>query len=506
MIGGQAMHDVVIVGSGPTGGYAAKSLSEAGLRVLVLDAGRPPAQDTALLAYDTLRRKLGYKIEEDPAAVRRQPVQSSCYAWPQHPHAFVDDVANPYATEKDRPFAWIRSRHLGGRMVVRLHGLQFYRLSNLDFKAGERDGAGPSWPLSYEDLQPYYERVERWMRLRGSSHTPLPQLPDSILSHRRDLNAAEQLLSRAVRRNWSDRTVIAGRTAPPPIPIRDALATGRCTLRSNAVVSRLLVGGRSDRVQGVEFVDARSRIRQSVRARVVVLCASAIESARLLLASATPRHPQGLANSSGLVGRYLMDHTHVMGAQATMTLDAPVPTPSWAYIPCFRNVTGSDGRFLRGYGLQVFTMWRDCAVVAFGEMLPHADNRVTLDPDRTDRYGVPIARISCVHRENELAMAPDAAAACLETVQAVGFQPTRVNTRLSVPGLACHEVGTARMGSHPQASVLSSFCQSWDVKNLFVMDGSCFVSQGVQNPTLTMMAIAGRSCDYLVESCRRGDL
>ncbi|MBA2302408.1 MAG: hypothetical protein H0W08_07210 [Acidobacteria bacterium] len=156
--------------------------------------------------------------------------------------------------------------------------------------------------------------------------------------------------------------------------------------------------------------------------------------------------------------------------------------------------------------MQVFTMWRECALTSFGEMLPHADNRVTLDPDHTDAYGVPIARISCVHRENELAMVRDQVDACCEMLDSAGFEQTGSSTQLSVPGLACHEVGTARMGADPKDSVLNSFCQSWDINNLFVMDGSCFVSQGVQNPTLTMMALVARSCDYLLEACRRGDL
>jgi choline dehydrogenase-like flavoprotein len=498
-------HDVVIVGSGPTGGYAAKALSEAGMRVLVLDAGRQPLHDKALLASDTLRRKFGYKIEEDPAAIRRQPIQSNCYAWPLHPHAFVDDTRNPFTTDADRPFWWIRTRHFGGRMVVRRHGLQFYRFSDLDFTAGERDGTGPAWPLSYENLRPYYERIERWLQVRGTVNN-LPQLPDSVLSGERTLNRGEQVLSAAIERHLPDRTLIPGRTASPAIPIRDALATGKCTVRSNAVVSRLVAARSGERLEAVEFVDRRTRLAHSVRARVVVLCASAIESARLLLVSATPQHARGLANSSDTVGRYLMDHVHLTGAHATMSLDDPVPMPSWAYVPCFRNVRQADTRFLRGYGVQVFTMWRECALTVFGEMLPHVDNRVTLDPQRKDAYGVPVARISCVHRENDVAVAKDAREACNEMLAAAGFVPTRLNARLSPPGLACHEVGTIRMGRDPNTSALNSFCQSWDVRNLFVMDGSCFVSQGVQNPTLTMMAIAARSCDYLLDACRRGDL
>jgi choline dehydrogenase-like flavoprotein len=501
----RARHDVVIIGSGPTGGYAAKVLSEAGIRVLVLDAGRHPLHDKALAAMDSMRRKAGFKIEEDPAAVRRQPIQSSCYAWAQHPHAFVDDLALPYRTEAHQPFVWIRSRHVGGRMVVRQHGLQYYRLSDRDFLAGADDGLSAVWPMTYAELEPYYERVERWLRIRGTKDY-LPQLPDSVLSGGRDLNAGERRLASAVAKHWHDRTVIPGRTARPALPIVDALATRRCTLRSNAVVTELVASESGDRVDRVVFVDRRTGRRHAVSAPVVVLCASAIESARLMLASVSARHPYGLGNSSGVVGRYLMDHIHLMGIHSTMPLHEPVQTPSWAYIPRFRNVGGSDAPFARGYGIQVFTMWRECAFTMFGEMLPHSDNRVTLDTSRTDAYGVPLAHITCVHRENEHAMGADAAKACREHIEAAGFTPRRLNAELSAPGLACHELGTVRMGNDPRDSALNSYCQAWDVPNLFVMDGSCWVTQGAQNPTLTMMAIAARACDRLIEASRRGAL
>jgi choline dehydrogenase-like flavoprotein len=499
------VYDVAIVGSGPTGGYAAKVLAEAGLNVIVLDAGRPRAENRARLAVDTMRRRLGYRIEHDPAAIRRQPVQSACYAWPMHPHAFVDDLDNPYTTEPRQPFVWLRSRHVGGRMIVRRHGLQFYRFSERDFTAGDLDGASPSWPISYADLVPYYARLERWMGIRGSVDR-LPQLPDSVLARETDLNEGEQLLRAGLARTARDRCLIPGRTSASVFPLRDALATFRCTLRTNAVVSRILVDPRTANVSGVAYVHRVTKRVDEIHARVVVLCASSIESARLLLASATPQHPEGLANSSGAVGRYLMDHTHVTGIRGTMPLHRPVATPSWAYVPCFRNVAARHGAFLRGYGMQVFTMWRECAVTAFGEMLPHADNRVTIDRDRTDRWGVPIAHIACSHRENELAMVADQIDACTDLLESAGIEADRSGARLSHAGIACHEVGTARMGRDPRSSVLNQFCQSWDVRNLFVMDGSCFVTQAVQNPTLTMMAIAGRSCDYLIEACRRGEL
>jgi choline dehydrogenase-like flavoprotein len=312
----------------------------------------------------------------------------------------------------------------------------------------------------------------------------------------------------ALRRRWKDRRVIPGRTAAPPMPILDALRTRHCQLRANAIVTGIETDAGTGRVSKVRFVDRWTGHTHEVSAKTVVLCASAIESARLLLVSASREHPAGLGNSSGLVGRYLTDHTHVTGINADMPVrvtDDP-DTISWGYIPQFRNVRRRAERFVRGYGVQVFTSENQCGLTVFGEMLPNPDNRVTLDPVRTDRWGVPLARLDCAHGDNEVAMMRDAVEQCQEMLDAAGFTIWRMNTEASLPGLASHEVGTARMGDSPGTSVLNSFCQSWDVPNLFVMDGAAFVNQGVQNPTLTMMALAARACDYMIESMRTGRL
>jgi choline dehydrogenase-like flavoprotein len=273
---------------------------------------------------------------------------------------------------------------------------------------------------------------------------------------------------------------------------------------------------------GVAYVDRTTFRSHEAHARAVVLCASTIESTRLLLNSASRHHPRGLANSSGLVGCYLMDHVQMGIAGHTVACDDETHNPNGIYVPQFRNTLSRESRFVRGYGIQggvpraaparsfrsglrasqrnVRPFW----MTAFGEMLPVRENRITVRPDRKDAWGVPVPHIECRHGENEIEMAHDAAATLREMASAAEFEVTHESSTLDKPGLAVHEVGTARMGSDPKSSVLNGLNQSWDVANLFVTDGSSFVSQGFQNPTLTMMALTGRACDFLARELHKG--
>ena len=500
------MHDAIVVGSGPAGGWVAKSLTESGLNVLVLEAGQSQWRMNARFFYERLRRAARYRVEEDPSAVSRQAIQSRCYAWPHHPQAFVDDVDHPYTTPDDRPFVWIRSRQEGGRMVVPRNGLEFYRFSDLDFRAASRDGFGDDWPVTYAELAPYYDRVEEFIGLTGGADG-LAHLPDPRMIPQRKLTPAEAHLRSAVATRWSDRPLITRRTSSRvPFPIGAARATGRLVLRHEAVVREITVDPRTGLASGVHWLK-NGRDHWS-GARLVVLAASSIESARLLLNSGPGGSRDGLANTSGAVGCYLMDHTSVDSLTATITLpDAMLDaTESYTYLPQFRNVQEVHPNFLRGYGIQIWTRGSDCTLTVRGEMLPRQTNRVTIDPVVKDRWGIPAVRIDCTLSDNEHAQLRDAVFSSEEMLAEAGFLRNSAEPSVSTLGRAIHECGTVRMGTDPRSSVLNRHNQSWDVRNLFVVDASCFVSQGVQNPTLTIMAMALRAAEYMVTQMKRREL
>lgn len=474
-------YDAIVVGSGASGGWAARELTASGLRTLVLEAGPDHEADAG-----------GPPVAPDPA---RQPVQSRSYAYgPETAHLFVDDVEHPYWHPEGRSFDWIRGRQVGGRMHV-WAGMS-PRLSDHDLHAANRDGFGEDWPLDEADLAPYYDRVERFLGVE-----PPP------------LSAGELLLQRAVVDRWPTRRVTGPpiATAAPSAALVEAARTRRMTLRPNAFVTKVLVGHDSHRARGVAYVDGADGGEREAVGRVVFLCASTIESTRLLLNSATRHHPRGLANSSGVVGRYLADHTFGVGIDGRAPLpvgsDTGAAATHGAAIPAFRNVTEHDVDFLRGYGVRVLVdgsgrFW----MRAFGEVLSRFDNRIELDASRPDRWGVPTVRIDCAYGENERLMAADQVACLSEMAEAAGFEIETVHPDAAPPGSSAHELGTARMGRDPRSSVLNSFNQAWDVENLFVTDGASFTSAGHQNPTLTMMALTSRACDYAIARLRRREL
>ncbi|MDF5727078.1 MAG: GMC family oxidoreductase [Rhizonema sp. PD38] len=520
------IYDAIIVGSGATGGWAAKTLTEKGMRVLLLEAGSPLFKKNINYAQQRLWQLLkignyrGSAINNQIAR-ERQPIQSKCYAWNHCPDFFVDDIDNPYTTPEDKPFIWVRGRQVGGRMVVRAHGRQLYRFSDFQFKAASRDGHGEDWPISYADLVTYYERVEQWIGIRGIVEN-IPHLPDSVFLPDGKINLGERLLKSALEScKIYDYQVTLGRMAPPKPTIYAAMKTGRLTLRPYAMVSHIIVDEDSGKAKGVAFIDKHTHKSYEAFGKVVMLCASTIESTRILLNSATQQHPTGLGNSSGLLGHYLMDHTSI-------GINGVVPKPErfltnlskksnlfgTIYIPQFKNIADHHNKFIRGYGIQAGLEWERLQgeqvvkfyFLAFGEMLPRFENQVTINKDLKDAWGIPVPHIECSHSENEREMRIDQLETLKKMADAAGFEVLEEQQELLPPGLSVHECGTARMGDDPKKSVLNKFNQSWDIKNLFVVDGACFVSQGCQNPTLTMMALTARACDYIIYQYQKDNL
>ncbi len=561
------VYDAIVVGSGATGGWAAKELTERGMRVIVLEAGRKldPAKDYTMLKEPYEVKYRGLKDQQEIYKAR-QPIQSKCYACGEFSHQFfVDDIDNPYTTAAGKGFDWIRGRQVGGRTLQ--WGRQTYRFSDYDFKAASRDGFGEDWPISYDEMKPYYEHVEKFVGISGTTEN-IDVLPDSVFLPGMAMTCSENMLRQAVEKNWHDRRVIIGRVAmltkfhngraachycghcergcethsyfsSPGSTLPAAEKTGRLTLRPNSVASHLIIDTNTGNAKGVAFIDQNTKKAQEVFAKVVMLCASTIESTRLLLNSNTRQHSEGYGNSSGTLGRYLMDHTYTISMNGTVPASTQFPyrnddgRNNGVYIPRFRNVKDKSKDFLRGYGIQgqaqkgmlpthlhnstgfgaeLKRMVRETPdeapfwIGAFGEMLPRATNRVTINKNKKDAWGIPVAHIDCQHSENEFAMAKDQIASIEEMVTAAGWVPQSKNEKLANPGLCIHEVGTARMGNDPKKSVLNKHNQLHEAKNVFVTDGACFVSQGCQNPTLTMMAITARACEFIVEESKKGNL
>jgi glucoside 3-dehydrogenase (cytochrome c) catalytic subunit len=554
----QPTYDVIVVGSGATGGWAAKRLSEAGLKVALLEAGRAvtPREFTEHMPVFQLKYR-----GRDPEIAKTRPIQQQCYACMEYNYEwFVNDLENPYSTPQDRPFTWQRLRVLGGRSLV--WGRHSYRLSDVDFKAASRDGYDVDWPISYADLAPYYDIVERYVGISGAAEKN-EMLPDGQFLPPMKMSCGEVRLRESMQKKFG-RTMTMGRVAiltqphngrapchycgpcergcmtfsyfsSPFTTVKDALKTGNCTLITDAIVSHIDMDTASNKASGVTFVTRATKESKQVRARAVVVCAQALESTRILLNSSTREYPKGLGNSSGLLGHYLMDHVVGGGASGTFEDLKAEPTanpphrPTGVYAVRFRNTpsTGKHPHFIRGYGYQGASMpsfnleapgigaaykkavkqgTYGVSLGAFGESLARFDNFCEIDPSLKDAWGIPALRISMAHGKNEADMMQDAAVSAAEMLEAAGARNIRITTGTEMPGMAIHEVGTARMGTDSKKSVLTPFCQSHDVSNVVVADGSCFVSSACQNPTLTMMALAVRACDHLAERFRRNEV
>jgi len=554
------IYDVIVVGSGASGGWACKRLAEAGLKVALLEAGRPQSDKNFTEHQPAFELKYRNKAPEiirktRPIQVKFAVCNEYTYNW------FVNDLEEPYTTPADKPFNWMgRLRMTGGRTNV--WGRVSLRFCDWDFKSASRDGYGEDWPLSYKDIEPYYDLVEKYIGITGSPEG-LEHLPDGQFQPPVPLTCQETLFRNRVKEKLG-RTVMPARTANLTKPINgrgpchfcgpcergcmthsyfnsafttvaDALATGNCTLISNAMAHNVLMDAERNRARGVLYVDRITRQPREISARVVILCAQSQESVRILLNSATPQYSDGLANSSGVLGHYLTAHVRSGGGSgefpalgAKPSLGAPVK-PLGIYIARFRNLRNDPPykKFLRGFGYEGESStefsWAApgfgeaykkalreprtrISITGFGEVLPRWDNFIELDPNVKDVYGIPVLKIHMSDGENERAMIQDMGDSAGEMLEAAGAKNIRTYAHPSAPRWALHEAGIARMGSDPKKSVLNQFQQTHDIKNLFVMDASGFTSNPCQNPTLTIMSLAVRSCDYLMSEMKRNSL
>jgi choline dehydrogenase-like flavoprotein len=559
--------DAIVVGSGMSGGWAAKELCERGLKTLVIERGRHvehgPDYTDALAPWEIEQRG---RVSETEIA-EHYSVQSKCYAFnTANKHFWVRDSDHPYETPDDKPFVWIRGYHLGGRSL--LWARHSYRWGDLDFESNLRDGHGVDWPIRYADIAPWYDRAERFA---GVSGTPLglPQTPDGVFQPPMALNAVEKDFKAKVERRFPGRKFIMGRVAHLTQPTEEQLAlgrgqcqyrdhcyrgcsfgayfsslsatlpaaqrTGNLTVVTDAIVHSVSYDPATGHASGVRVIDANTRRTRSYTARVIFLCASTIGTTQIMLNSASEQFPDGIANRSGALGRYLMDHVSGLGAQADVTgFDDRYYAgrrPAGIYMPRYRNVSEPTDEFVRGYGFQGGAMrptwqrgastpgvgvelkqrlrapdgWR-ISLNGFGEMLPRADNRITLS-SRRDKWGIPLVRIECSYGENELKLAARANQDALEMLQAAGYANVRLrHPAPAAPGYGIHEMGTARMGRDPATSVLNGWNQAHDVANLFVTDGACMASSACQNPSLTYMALSARAANHAADLLAEGAL
>src|SRR5947208_272177 len=549
-------YDAIVVGSGISGGWAAKELCEAGLETLVLEAGRNVKPETDSVEHVPVWDMKFRGSRDRKLQLARQPTQRKCYACDEMANKFfVDDIDNPYTTEEGKPFDWIRGRQVGGRSIM--WGRQTYRWSDLDFEANAKEGFGVDWPIRYADIAPWYDHVERFVGISGQAEG-LAQLPDGQFLPPMGMTCAETHVRDAVAKYWGrDRVVTIGRCAvltqshngraachycgpchrgcitrsyfsSVNATLPAAQATGRLTLRPYSVVHSITYDKRRGRATGVRVIDGQTKHALEFQARLIFLCASTIESARILLNS-------GIANSSGQVGKNLMDH--IMGGGANGRMDGPADRdsignrPNGIYVPRFRNIGKGKSSFLRGYGFQGGGGRSDWgrgveqagfgaeykkalrkpgpwgfSLYGFGEMLPKEENLVEIDKNKVDAWGIPVARITCAYGENEKALVHDMSITAAEMLAEAGAHEIEPFTSNNPPGLVIHEMGTARMGKDPKTSVLNAHNQCWDVPNLFVTDGACMASTACQNPSITYMALTARAAAYAVDAIKRNEL
>lgn len=562
------MFDAIVIGSGMSGGIAAKELCERGLKTLIIERGRKLEHGASYTDWMQPWEVPNANMVPEEEAARDYPIQGLCYAFNETTKQYwVKDSEHPYSFPEDKPFHWIRGYHLGGRSLM--WGRQSYRMSAMDFEANAKDGHGSDWPIRYDDIAPWYDHIEKFIGVAGSKEG-LPQLPDGEFLPEFALNDAEKMFKAAVESKFPGRKVISGRVAnlSKAQPHHEELGrtscqnrsicergctygayhsslssslpaaerTGNLTIVTDAIVHSIVHDPKTGKATGVRVIDSNTKEHRTYEAKVIFGCASTINTTQILLNSKSDANPNGLANSSDMVGRNLMDHLYSLSVAGIVPKGPDTyyhgRRPTGLYIPRFRNVTEEGDGFVRGYGYQgaVSRMgWRNAALAmpglgaplkertrkigpwllyisGFGEMLPNPDNRVTLHKTRTDKWGIPIVHIECEIGENERKMTKQIIDDGKAMVQAAGGVVMSTGTTPAAPGLGIHEMGTACMGKDPKTSVLNKYNQAHDVKNLFITDGSAMSSSGCQNPSLTYMALSARAAHHAVEFLKAGTI
>lgn len=560
--------DAIVIGSGMSGGMAAKELTEKGLKVLVLERGKMIDRDK-----DATDHLMPWELPNDNKVPEGEvaehwPMQSKCYAFGEATKQFfAKDSEQPLSTPDDKPFAWIKGDHLGGRSVM--WGRQSYRLSEMDLSANAKDGHGVDWPIRYADLSPWYDKVEEFIGVAGSNEG-LPQLPDGKFLPAFELNDAEKQFKAAVEQKFPGRKVISGRTAnlSKALPHHQELGrtgcqarsiceracrfgayhsslnttlpaarkTGNVTIVTDAIVHSLVQDPQSKKITAVKVIDAKTGEGRTYEARIFFLNASTLGTAQILLNSANEANPNGLANSSDQVGRNIMDHLY--GLATIAMFPGPLDSyyhgrrPTGIYIPRFRNVTEQGDGFVRGYGYQggiSRTGWKQMAmqpgvvgaeikqrartlgpwtavIAGFGEVLPNPNNRMTLHATKKDKWGIAVPHVEYAIGPNEQAMVKQIMSDAKAMMESAGATVIKQIADPAMPGLGIHEMGTARMGLDPKTSVLNKWNQAHEVPNMFITDGSAMASAGCQNPSLTYMALSARAADHAVQLMKEGQL
>ena len=556
----QNTYDAIVVGSGISGGWAAKELCEKGLKTLVLERGRNVEHIKDYTDTTKDPWELVHHGSNDNTDKENSPIQSKCYAYNEvSGKFFVNDKEHPYNQVK--PFDWIRGYHVGGRSIM--WGRQCYRWSDIDFEANAKDGFGVDWPIRYKDLEPWYTYVEPFVGISGSVEN-LPQLPDGKFLPPMEMNCIEKHVAERIKKSFADgRTMIIGRTANHTAKVGDrgpcqfrnkchegcpfsgyfssnaatlpaAAKTGNLTLRPFSIVQEVIYDKQTGKAKGVRIIDAETMKTEEYFAKIVFLNASTLGTAHILLNSVSDAFPDGLGNSSGQVGHNLMDHHYGVGAHGDSDDFADQyfygRRANGIYIPRFRNISDSTKmkEYVRGFGYQgggsrgrinidegIGATYKESltepgkwtfGIGSWGEHLPYFENKVTLNKDKKDKWGLPTLDIDCEFKDNEMAMRKDMMNSAAEMLEKAGLKNVGTYDNMPAPGFCIHEMGTARMGKDPKTSVLNGFNQMHEVKNVFITDGACMASSACQNPSVTYMALTARAADYAVAALKKGNI